>query len=83
MNLRVWNVINPPNNARYYKVDSPEQAIKKINSIAKRQLKNENIFANAFGLQEFDEETQEWIEWMNEYGEDIDEYEEKLEEQNV
>ncbi len=43
-NLRVWNVINPPRKSDYYNVESVKVAIKLINSLANRQLKNDNIF---------------------------------------
>lgn len=72
--LRVWNVINPPRTPNYHDVNSPNEAVAKINELAAEQLKDDAIFANAFGLEVF--EDGEWSEWYSEDGEDIREYEE-------
>lgn len=74
--LRVWNIVNPPNDPEYYSVNNPEEAIVMINKLADAQLKNEFIECNAFGLEVF--ENGEWSEWYSEDGEDIIEYEETI-----
>jgi len=71
MELRVWNVINPPNKPAYYPVSTPQEAYKKIVELSAVQLMNPNVFSNAFGLEVF--EDGEWSEWYNEYGEDVSE----------
>jgi len=70
-NLRVWNVINPPNKPCYFPVATPEEGNEVITRRAKHQLKNPSIVSNAFGLEVY--EHGEWCEWYNEFGEDINE----------
>jgi hypothetical protein len=77
--LRVWYVVNPPANATHIYVADPHEAIRVIDSEANRQLKDDRIFMNAFGLETF--EDGEWCEWYSEDGDDIDGYREMLEEQ--
>lgn len=71
--LRVWNIVNPPNSGSFFQVQSPQEAIKLINSMADTQLQCPNITSNAFGLEVF--EDGEWLEWYSGDGEDINEYE--------
>lgn len=73
-NLRVWNVINPPNKAKHYKIETIEDALILINSLAQTQLKDDSIVANAFGL-ETPDDIGIWEEWEDEEGNDIDAYE--------
>jgi hypothetical protein len=68
---RVWSVINPPNEPKYFPVASPEEGSKYIVSEIRRQSRIQSIFSNAFGL-EIDEGFG-WGEWYNEVGEDINE----------
>ena len=85
MKLRVWRVVNNPNNFTHYPVKSEEEAIKKINELAQIDLKSPFIDWNAFGLEVFNEEKQKWDgeEYYNEEGEDIREIEERLEEEKA
>lgn len=69
-NLRMWNIINPPNKPCYFPVATPEEAHTLIDQRAKMQLSDCMIVSNAFGLEVF--EDGEWCEWYNEFGEDID-----------
>lgn len=69
--LKVWNVINPPNEPDLYPVESPKEAKELIDKLANMQLKAANVYSNAFGLVEWDGE--EWTEWYDEDGFDIDE----------
>ena len=43
-----------------------------INHLAKKDLRNPRIDTNAFGLEVFDETENEWCEWYDENGNDID-----------
>jgi len=70
--LRVWNIINPPNRPTTYPVNDPKHAITLIDALAQSQLLDGNIESNAFGLEVFD--GAEWLEWESEEGEDIDEW---------
>jgi hypothetical protein len=73
--LKVWNVINPPNEPTLAPVASPEIAKEVIDRMAKAQLNSPWIEANAFGLIVWD--GTEWVEWESEDGYDIDEWEAK------
>jgi hypothetical protein len=48
--LIVWNIINPPNHAEYFAVESPEEAYQVIEYLADLQVNDDRIVANAFGL---------------------------------
>ena len=67
---RVWYCANFPSTPKYYDVATPEEGADKINELAAKDLKNKNIFSNAFGLEIF--EDGEWSEWYDENGDDID-----------
>ena len=67
---RVWRCINFPSPAKHYPVNSPEEGADKINKLAKIDLRNPRVGANAFGLEVF--EDGEWVEWYDEDGNDID-----------
>ena len=73
MKLRVWwwrDYINGKS-MDYYKVSSVEEAIEKIKELTEEDLKNEDIIANACGLEIF--ENGEWSEYYDEEGRDINE----------
>lgn len=67
--LRVWNIINPPNEPNYHSVLAPRKGRDLIDLMAKQQLRIPAIVSNAFGLEVF--EDGEWCEWYNESGDDI------------
>lgn len=67
--LRVWVIVNPPSDPKYYPIDTPKDAKTLIDAIADEQLKNDDIDCNAFGLEVY--EDGEWCEWYGEDGEDI------------
>ena len=71
--LRAYRIANIPrrNNHHtiYRTVKNPEEAFDFINRWAERDLKNESVEFNAFGLEEFIEG--QWQEWYNEEGQDI------------
>lgn len=46
----VWNIINVPSKASYYKVSSPSHAAQLIDRMATKQLEDNSIDSNAFGL---------------------------------
>jgi hypothetical protein len=67
---RVWRCVNFPSEPKYYNVATPEDGADKINELAKKDLRNPNISANAFGLEVF--EYGQWSEWYDNDGNDID-----------
>jgi hypothetical protein len=67
---RVWCVINPPRSPTYTPVESPKAGREFIEKEARKQLKDDTIWMNAFGLEVF--EDGEWSEWYDEFGNDID-----------
>lgn len=69
MNLRVWYVKNPPRDPEHFPVDSVEQAVKKINRLVNRDLKDSRVIDNAFGLEIY--EDGEWTEYYDKEGRDI------------
>lgn len=71
-NLRVYNIINPPSEAKFYPVNDIQHAKELIDSMAQSQLLDDVIFANAFGLEVFKDG--EWIEWNDDEGRDLDEH---------
>ena len=74
MALRVYNIINIPNIATFYPVETPEEGAALIEKMGKAQLANPSIISNVFGLEEWDTDAGEWLEWYGPYGEDIDEF---------
>ena len=68
--LRVWRIVNPPRQPSYYPVNSVEQAKDKIAELASADLKNDAIYANAFGLELYEGEGR-WEEWESPEGYDI------------
>lgn len=73
--LRIWWVPQVPMNAFYVYVDSIKEAIKVYNILADYdyfQFENnvKGDYANAGGLQVF--EDGEWLDWLDENGEDFD-----------
>lgn len=78
--LRVWHIPQVPMKAFHVSVESPDEAIKILDVLAHYDLfQFENRvkpdYSSAQGLEEFNEETQEWDEWYSEDGLDIREYE--------
>jgi hypothetical protein len=59
-----------------YPVVNPIEAIAWIDKLADEQVNDEDIGWNAFGLQVFEDD--EWVDWYNDEGQDIDEYKEEL-----
>ena len=59
--LRVWVIINPPSAPEYRSVATPEEGAHLIHRVANEQLKDDRIWANAFGLEVF--EDGEWTDW--------------------
>lgn len=76
MKLRVWNIINLGSESEptYQDVPTIRAGYDYINKEADRQLKIRWIHSNAFGLEVFNEDDQEWEEWQDEYGGDLNEY---------
>jgi hypothetical protein len=81
--LRVWWIPQVPMEAFYIPVESPEEGQKVMNILATYDCfqYNHNVkpdYANAGGLQYFNEESNEWEDWCfeddNSYYDDLDEY---------
>jgi hypothetical protein len=67
---RVWWVINPPTKVPTYTyVKSVEEARQVITKEVELQLRDPNIWGNAFGLEVL--EDGEWSEWYDDDGFDI------------
>lgn len=67
---RAWYILNPPDEAEYETVKSPEEGAEWIKQKSRESNINYNpVYGEAFGLEVF--EDGEWYEWYNEYGDDI------------
>ena len=74
MRLRVWwwrDWVDGRKTTDYHEVSSVNEAIEKIKQLTKEDLKNEDVIANAYGLEIF--EDGEWSEYYDEEGRNIDE----------
>ena len=77
--LRVWWIPQVPGEPFYVEIKDIEQAVFLIRTLAKYdefQFKN-NIkpdYCNAGGLETLNTEEQEWEEWYDDDGDDIDQY---------
>ena len=69
--LRVWNIINPPNEPTYFPVRNTDHARRLIDALADSQLLQPEIESNVFGLEEYRDG--EWTEWNDDEGMDIHE----------
>lgn len=72
--LRVYHIINPPNDPTYCRVSSIEEAVKKIKELAYRDLKDPRIEMNIFGLEKDTDVVSYnggFEEWYDEGGFDI------------
>ena len=65
--IRVWCIVNPPNHPRFYYVDTTDQAIWLIDILADEQLTSDEIVSNCFGIEEYDEQDNEWWEIDDDY----------------
>jgi hypothetical protein len=71
--LLVWHIYEK-SDGKYdhlYKVENPRHARRLIDELANEQVNDENIAYNAFGLIVWEHD--EWCEWCNDDGDDIDE----------
>jgi hypothetical protein len=68
--LRVWWVRNPPSPSEYHIVSSPAGAITVLQKLTTADLRNPLITVNVGGLEVFEDD--EWTEWYDEHGNDID-----------
>lgn len=74
--LRVWHIPQIPGEPFHVPVEYPEEAAKIIRVLGEYdefQFVNhiKPDYANASGLEEWDEEESEWLEWYNDDGDDI------------
>jgi hypothetical protein len=75
--LRVYHIINPPDDPTYRRVGSIEGAVRMIKELAQKDLGDTSITWNAFGLEEYHNASQSWHgfdgweEWYDEGGFDI------------
>jgi hypothetical protein len=67
--LRVWNIINVPNEPAYYPVKNPAHAQRLIDALADSQLLQPEITSNVFGLEVFAQDG--WEEWYDPEGLDV------------
>jgi antitoxin component HigA of HigAB toxin-antitoxin module len=67
--LKVYHIQNGIEHL--HPVKDIEQAKELINTLTEADLKNPNVEFNAFGLLEWDEEEQEYLEYYDEEGRDI------------
>ncbi len=70
--LAVWRTVNPPGKPRWFAVPTPAVGAFFIQALSIADLGNGDIFANAMGLCVF--EDNEWTEWYDEDGDDIEKY---------
>lgn len=75
--LRVWWIRNFPAPPTHIYVQTPDAAITELKRLADADLQDDSIWGNAGGLEVY--ESGEWCEWYNDEGEDIRDYEERLE----
>ena len=70
--LRVWWVSNPPHHGERYPVANIDEAIQKLDELAKRDLAlGDLVECNAGGL-EYQDEDGDWVEYYDEEDRDID-----------
>ena len=67
--LRIWWIRNPPNPAQFILIDSPDKAVRLLDQLGARDIKN-GVQVNVGGLEVF--ENGGWTEWYDEDGNDID-----------
>jgi len=53
-----------------YPVDTPEAAAKMIDKLAAIDLTDNRVWGNAFGLEYYDENDDDWYEWYSEEGDE-------------
>jgi hypothetical protein len=73
--LRVWWIVNPPaegDNTFYLPVDTPDEAIERIDETAAALLQVEECWGNVFGLEVWND--YKWEEWEDDEGRNIDDY---------
>ena len=76
--LRVWHIQNVPNSPQFNEVKTVGEAVRMIRALAGIDLKNSSIISNVFGLEVFDEDIKDWIEWEDDEGRDISAYEKEV-----
>ncbi len=86
MKLRVWHIPQVPMKAFYVDVSSIEEAWKILNilwdyDIFQYENKVKPDYCNVSGLQYYDEEEKEWLDWYDEDDYDITEHFRNLEEE--
>lgn len=73
--LRVYRIVNYPAPATHYDVGSVTEGWEKIEWLTRADLLNPAIWGNVMGLQVLEDE--EWVDWYDEDGDDIDGWAEK------
>lgn len=81
--LRVWHIPQIPCKAFRVPVDSPEEAVKILDTLANYDIfqfdnRIKPDYCNAQGLEEWDDDEQEWCEWYSEDGLEIKDYAELI-----
>lgn len=69
-NFRIYHIRN--GETEYHYVNDKEHAKILIDALAKSDLLDKTVEYNVFGFEEFNEDEQEWEEWYDEDGCDID-----------
>lgn len=67
--LQVWWIRNVPNEPEWYEVSTVQEAIVKLNELAKADLADVSVESNVQGLSVWNGE--EWMEWEDDDGIDI------------
>ena len=65
---RVWWIVNPPNDASYYDVNSPKEGKKVLDELYKKADPDDWCIG---GLEELDELDGLWYEWYNDCADDV------------
>jgi len=74
---RVWTIINPPDEPITIPVNTMDEAIVALKVLAKignHPDIDKAMVANVSGLEEYNEKEQEWQEWYDYNGEDVEYY---------
>ena len=71
--LLVWRWSEPGHQTVYYPVKDIDEAKRTINRLAKKDLKDDSVTANAFGLVVYKADDDDWEDWEDEECRDINE----------
>lgn len=78
MKLRVWHVQNVPNQPTFHAVESVEAAAELIDKLIKEDLRDVGVSSNGFGLEEYIPKYNDWMEYHDKEGKDIEQIAEDM-----